>query len=145
MFGAALGGETEQGDGRLGADQNARARGRGDGDVGELRGSRIDDHGAIGEGHQAAVSHGRVLKRHDKNAGNQLSARVRPDRVKGGAHGFGGAVHGASHRAIGIARCHHEGGEVERSAGDGFGFDLGNALGAAALVVQGRVFATQRG
>ena len=53
-----------------------------------------------------------------------------------GAHRFGSAVDGAADAAIGIARAHHQRGEIERLARDGRGFHLGDPLGAPPLVVK---------
>ena len=70
---------------------------------------------------------------------------MRPDAVERRAHGFRGAVGGAAHAPIGVARRHHEGGEVERFPGDFRRLDLGDAFGAPALVVERGVFGEQRG
>jgi hypothetical protein len=74
-------------------------------------------------------------KRHDENARNQAHARVGADAVQRRAHGFRGAVDGSAHAAIGIARAHHQGGEVQRPAGNLAGFHLGDAFGPAPFVV----------
>ncbi len=54
MLGAAMGGEREERDGGLDADENARGVGGGDGDAGKLFGGGSDDYGAIGKTEESA-------------------------------------------------------------------------------------------
>jgi hypothetical protein len=144
VFAAAFGGKAQQRDRRLGADQHARALRRGDGDIGQLAGVGIDHHGAIRERHQAIVPLRPIRQRHDEHARYQAHFRVGTDAVQRRAHGLGGAVHGAAHAAIGIARAHHQGREVQRPPRDLAGFHLGYAFGPSPFVIQGGVFFGRR-
>ena len=76
----------------------------------------LDHHRAIGERHQPVVPLRAILQRHDEDARDQPRPRMHAHRVQRRAHGLGGAVDGAADAAIGIARPHHQGREVERLA-----------------------------
>ena len=58
--------------------------------------------------------------------------------MQGGAHGFGGGVHGAAHEALGLAHPDQQGREVEGFASNRVGLLFGDAFGTAARVIERR-------
>jgi hypothetical protein len=129
---------------RFGIDQNPRVLRRGDGDVGELHRGRVDHHRAVGKRHEPIVAHREIGQRHDEAARYEPRPRIGADAVQRGAHGLGGAVDGAPDAAVGVARAHHEGREIQGFARDLGGLDLRDPLGAAALIVEARVLGRER-
>ena len=142
VLAAALGGKAEQRHDRLGVDQSTRVLSRGgDGDLGQFHGRR--DRSPRRNRRRPSGRCGRATGPRSammKTLETRRARGSRPDAVQGRAHRLGGGVDGAAHAAIGIARGHHQGGEIERPAGDLRRFHLRDAFGAAPFVVERGVF-----
>ncbi len=133
MLGAALGGKRQQGHPRLRFQEVAGVFRRLHGDVGQLRRRGVGEHPAVRV--EQGAAHPELLPRqhHQEEARHGGPLLAQPHALQGGSHRLRRGVERPAHRAVRVARRHHQVGEVERLGGHGPGLLLGDAAGAAAL------------
>ena len=107
--------------------------GRGDGDLGELVGGRVDVEAAVGEDQRAVGTELRGVGAHHEEGRDQLGARGGLEDLKRRAQGVGGGVAGAGDQAVGIAHLDHHGAKVGGVHHLGASLLDGNALLGAEL------------
>ena len=89
MLCAALRGEGEHGDPRLGLDQGGERPGRGDGDRRHLVGIRVGHHPAVAEGHRSTVR-----QNQQEAAGDHVGAGGQPQDPQASPQDVGGRTGG---------------------------------------------------
>ena len=137
VLGGALGGEGEEGDLGLLADEGAEGAGGGQGDVDHLLGGRAGVDGAVGEAEDVVAGGGGFAQAHEEGGGGQLDARGRADALEGRAEHVAGGGDRAGDEAVGFAGGEHHGAEVDALVEQGLAGAFGGHAFGLALLVEG--------